>query len=293
MTEAFAYWVREFGIDGFRADAAWGVRERAPEFWPRLRDELKRIDPDLLLLAEASARDPFYDIAGFDAAYDWTHRLGEWAWRDAFEEGGSTAARLRTTLIGSRARRSPAAPMPRSGALVFRFLNNNDTGERFVTRYGVARTRLAATMLLTLPGLPLLYTGDEIGAEFEPYDGGAALSWAGAHGLRERCAPAAWPSAASMPFFVRSAWRCWRRHIPRACSPMCGRASSARTNFIVLLNYHPQPVRAALPLSTLEGTAALVDLLSGEAIPIAPDLRAIDLPGWGARVLRRGTAPRR
>ena len=45
MVEAFAYWVREFGIDGFRADAAWGVRERAPEFWPRLRDELKRIDP--------------------------------------------------------------------------------------------------------------------------------------------------------------------------------------------------------------------------------------------------------
>ena len=63
-------------------------------------------------------------------------------------------------------------------------------------------------------------------------------------------------------------------------------------DLIVLLNYHPQPVRAALPLSAFEGTAALVDLLSGEAIPIASDLPAIDLPGWGARVLRRGTAPR-
>jgi hypothetical protein len=76
MIEAFAYWVRECGIDGFRVDAAWGVRERAPEFWPRLRDELKRIDPDLLLLAEASARDHYYDIVGLDAAYDWTSRLG-------------------------------------------------------------------------------------------------------------------------------------------------------------------------------------------------------------------------
>jgi hypothetical protein len=187
MIEAFAYWVREFGIDGFRADAAWGVRERAPEFWPRLRDELKRIDPDLLLLAEASARDPYYDVVGFDAAYDWTNRLGEWAWHDAFEAGASTAARLRAALIGSRSVEADG-PMPRSGALVFRFLNNNDTGERFVSRYGVARTRLAATMLLTLPGLPLLYTGEEVGAEFEPYDEGPMLSWTDPHGLREHYA---------------------------------------------------------------------------------------------------------
>ena len=187
MIEAFAYWVREFGIDGFRVDVAWGVRERAPEFWPRLRDELKRIDPDLLLLAEASARDPYYDIVGFDAAYDWTHRLGDWSWRDAFEDDASTAARLRAALIGSRTVK-PDARMSHSGALVFRFLNNNDTGERFVTRYGIARTRLAATMLLTLPGLPLLYTGDEVGAEFEPYDEGPVLTWTDAHGLRDHYA---------------------------------------------------------------------------------------------------------
>lgn len=81
MIEAFAHWVREFGVDGFRVDVSWGVRERAPEFWPRWREELKRIDPDLLLIAEAAARDGYYFSHGFDAAYDWTEQLGQWAWR--------------------------------------------------------------------------------------------------------------------------------------------------------------------------------------------------------------------
>src|SRR5205807_7549030 len=75
IIEASAYWVRAFDIDGFRVDAAGGPRERASEFWPRWRAELKRIKPDLLLLAEASARDHYYVGHGFDAAYDWTRSL--------------------------------------------------------------------------------------------------------------------------------------------------------------------------------------------------------------------------
>ena len=288
MIEAFAYWVREFGIDGFRADAAWGVRERAPEFWPRLRDELKRVDPDLLLLAEASGRDPYYDIVGFDAAYDWTNRLGEWAWRDAFEDRASTAARLRPALIGSRSVEADA-PMPRSGALIFRFLNNNDTGERFVTRYGVARTRLAATMLLTLPGLPLLYTGDEVGAEFEPYDEGPVLSWTDPHGLREHYARLV---ALRRDHAVLRSERLeiLETSHPGSVLAYVRPGEQGEDDTIVLLNYHPGPVRAALPAWVLRGTTSLLDLLSGDAIPIASDVPAVDLPGWGARVLRRGPA---
>jgi cyclomaltodextrinase / maltogenic alpha-amylase / neopullulanase len=286
MIEAFAYWVREFGVDGFRADAAWGVRERAPEFWPRLRDELKRIDPGLLLLAEASARDPYYDIVGFDAAYDWTNRRGEWAWRDAFEEGASTAARLRAALIGSRTVEAEA-PMPRSGALVFRFLNNNDTGERFVTRYGVARTRLAATMLLTLPGLPLLYTGDEVGAEFEPYDEGPVLSWTDAHGLGEHYARL---MALRRDHAVLRSERLEMLETSHPESVLAYvRRGEREEDIIVLLNYHRKPVRVALPAAALGGTVSLRDLLSGDAIAIAAEAPAVDLPGWGARVLGHGS----
>src|SRR5207248_207469 len=40
VLEAFAYWLREFDVDGFRVDASWGVTQRAPDFWPLLRQEL-------------------------------------------------------------------------------------------------------------------------------------------------------------------------------------------------------------------------------------------------------------
>lgn len=172
MTEAFAYWVRTVGIDGFRVDASWAVRERAPEFWPRLRAELRRINPELLLLAESSARDPWYTANGFDAAYDWTDQLGEWAWHDAFDDPAQTAGKLRAALAAWDGQ-TP----------VFRFLNNNDTGARFVTRHGVERARLAATLLLTLPGLPAVYAGDEVGADYEPYGIPRTLAWDDPHGL--------------------------------------------------------------------------------------------------------------
>ncbi|WP_116809390.1 alpha-amylase family glycosyl hydrolase [Steroidobacter cummioxidans] len=175
MIEAFSYWVRELNIDGFRVDVSWGVRERAPEFWPRWRQELKRIDPDMLLIAEASALDGYYFQHGFDAAYDWTGKLGEWAWNDAFAGTTPDLTKLRAALLNS------SRDLPEPG-LVLRFLNNNDTGARFITRHGAALTRVAATLLLTLPGLPLIYNGDEVGAQFLPYDE-QPLSWDDRHHL--------------------------------------------------------------------------------------------------------------
>jgi glycosidase len=169
MLGAFTHWVRDFGIDGFRVDAAWGIRQRAPAFWPRAIQSLRAIRPDLVMIAEASARDPYYTSAGFDAAYDWTDGLGEWAWRDVFDgRPDEIPSRLHAALTDR------GAP-PTTAALVFRFLNNNDTGARFVTRHGPEVTRAAAALLLTLPGAPLVYFGDEVGAEYEPYAAGTRL----------------------------------------------------------------------------------------------------------------------
>jgi glycosidase len=61
-------------------------------------------------------------------------------------------------------------------ALIFRFLNNNDTRTRFIASHGEELTRVATALLLTLPGIPCIYTADELGQWFLPYDAGL-ISW--------------------------------------------------------------------------------------------------------------------
>ena len=162
MLEAFAYWVREFDVDGFRVDAVWGIKERNPEWLDAFLAEMNRIKPDSLLIAEASARDEFYFEQGFDAAYDWTDELGHWAWGDAL--GG--IAPIGEAMVDVLTNGGQGY---HDDALVMRFLNNNDTGPRSSPRHGVDFYRVALAMLLTLPGLPCLFTGDEVGAEYQPY----------------------------------------------------------------------------------------------------------------------------
>jgi cyclomaltodextrinase len=177
ITEAFVHWVRDLGIDGFRVDAAWGVKRRRPEFWPELRRAVKRVDPDVLMLAEASAVDPYYFSHGFDVAYDWTHHPGQWAWTSAFDFPTETGA-----LLGPAITNDPQGYAP--DAIVLRFINNNDTGIRFVDQYGVGMTRVAAVLQFTLPGIPAMFAGDEIGASYEPYSNLTPIPWKDRHHLR-------------------------------------------------------------------------------------------------------------
>jgi glycosidase len=170
--------------------------------------------------------------------------------------------------------------------LVLRFLNNNDTGQRFVTRYGIARTRLAAAMLLTVPGLPLIYNGDEVGAEFEPYDEGPPITWTDTHGLHGHYARLV-ALRREHPALRSQRLEMLETSHPDTVLAYLRPGDAREDDIVVLLNYGPAAVRAALPGSVVRGTASFLDLLSGDAIAIASEAPAIDLPAWGARILRR------
>ena len=285
MLAAFAHWLRDYRIDGFRLDAAWAVRQRYPRFWPALRARLARIDPKVVLIAEGSGRDDYYLTHGFDAAYDWTSQLGQWAWDGVFAAPGRLPdlARLRAALTND------GRGYPRH-ALLLRFLDNNDTGERFITRHGVGETRAAIELLFTLPGIPLIYDGDEVGAAFRPYDAGPPIAWRDPHGLR--------------PLFARMARQ--RCEVPALTSPglevlatdhdrqvlaYLRPLAHGRSSALIALNFGPAPVRVVLhDTSALRvfSSASARELASGRQWRVHLPAEALALPPYGGVMVLAG-----
>ena len=149
------YWVEDFDIDGYRCDVAWGVndtRNSGPAFWQRFRNELKGIKPDIFLLAEAQSDQLRYFDDKFDSGYDWPffNKL-----KDVLNHNSSIASL--DSLI-----KWYQGPDFLSYVRPFRFLENHDE-DRFISKFSPEQTKLAASILLTLPGVPLIYAGQETG----------------------------------------------------------------------------------------------------------------------------------
>jgi glycosidase len=282
ILEGFSYWVREFDVDGFRVDACWGVKQRKPDFWPRWRAALKRIKPDLLLLAEASARDDYYFTDGFDAAYDWTDQLGKWAWERVFDDPKLLLYNLNAALTNNRTGYH-------EDALIFRFLNNNDTGERFLTVNGQAMTKVATTLLLTLPGIPCIYTGDEIGAEYTPYGDPLPLNWEKeARGMFEFHKKLI-HLRHEVPALHSRGWQIVEAEPHQQVLAYLRYSGEGSAPVLVLLNFGDAPAQAVVSLpaafaAKLAGRQ-LSDLLTDETIAFNGS-GPVDMPPLSARVLR-------
>lgn len=285
ITEAFAYWVREFDVDGFRVDVVWGVKERRPEFWLKWRRELMRIKPDLLLLAEATAREPYYFDNGFDVAYDWTYRPGGWSWEVVWS---AYKYRLLAYNLTDALTNRPEGFHP--DAVVLRFINNNDTGKRFISRHGEGVTRVATALLLTLPGIPLIYTGDEYGLEFEPYQQLEPLLFEEEYpGLREYhqrliALRKGLPSLHSRQMSILTP-----DALPQTVFSYIRYSEPTERPVLMLLNFSEEPAefKFDMPEEFIAlSQETLYDLLADEEVPAREGGRmSISVPGLSARIL--------
>jgi glycosidase len=169
---------------------------------------------------------------------------------------------------------------------VFRFLDNNDTGARFLSRYGHDRTRVAAAMLLTLPGIPCLYTGEEVGAAYEPYKDAQPIAWNDAGELRSWykrliALRSQYPALRSRD--IRLLGLAQDENVLAYVRP----GAKPSDSILVILNYGAQPATVALgdALDPMPRTK-FVDLLSGGEV--RPAKSGIEVAAWSALVLKPG-----
>jgi len=147
IIETAEFWAK-LGVDGFRCDVAWGVPH---DFWKLFRRSLKNINPDFLIIDEVLPRSPDYHKDEFDMSYD-TDFYGNLL--DVMN-GRKPLSAIEYGLRKMQ-KNYPAY------TLDFRYIENHDM-DRFISMFGMDKTKLAATLLLTIPGTPLIYYGQEIG----------------------------------------------------------------------------------------------------------------------------------
>lgn len=144
------YWVEDVGVDGFRCDVAWGPMERDAQYWNDWRKAIRAKRPDLFLLAEAGANDFSIFDNRFNLAYDWDLF---WQAFGNFETVAPSTLQDRLSNFGF---------WYPDNALPFRFLENHDEN-RYIADHGLEVTRCAAGLLFAVPGVPLIYAGQEVG----------------------------------------------------------------------------------------------------------------------------------
>jgi glycosidase len=310
LDQQSAAWVDRFAVDAIRMDTAKHVPLAYFDRWRRAVDAAR---PGLVAIAEVfdggapSTYEPYLD-GGFDSAFNFNlyyamvaalgrgdslDRLAT-AVQDAVSQLGEDRATWLTNMIANHDLPRFAAEMPGEMAAAER----------------AARHRLALVTLFTVPGVPQLYAGDELGLTGSWPDNRRDMpSWAWQASSRAGDHPEALAGAdqtydlTARLTRIRGAnpalWRggyaeLWRQN---AGPPVFAFfRSSGDSRIAVVINAGPSPAALALPIATNPGIgdndrAALADgttlddLLSSATARISGGDLQLELPAFSARIL--------
>jgi len=146
MIDAMKFWVRDVGVDGFRCDVAGMV---PLDFWETARLELEEVKP-VFILAEWES--PAAHNRAFDMTYSW----------DLYRAMNDIAQNKATASAVDSYLQREAGSYPRH-AFRMLFTSNHDenswNGTVFERLGGGVGT--FAVLSATLPGMPLVYSGQE------------------------------------------------------------------------------------------------------------------------------------
>lgn len=150
------YWLRTVGIDGWRLDVGDEIGHR---FWKRFRREIKAEFPDALITGEI-----WHHAEGFLQGDEWDTVMNYPFYQNVLR----LAAREQVTVsefanqLGFQ--RGQTHPMALN--LLWNLIGSHDT-PRILAQCGgdKEKMKLAAALQLLLPGMPMIYYGDEYAME--------------------------------------------------------------------------------------------------------------------------------
>ncbi|MAL27515.1 MAG: alpha-amlyase [Croceicoccus sp.] len=278
--EAMEYWVREFDIDGYRADVAGYV---PLDFWEAERQRLDAIRPVFML---AEWKTPEMTRQAFDAVY-------AWEWHETIKEIAQGKADA-TALFSYYAENESSWPRE---AMRLTYIANHDSNSWEGTQYENFGEALPAFMALSFAGegLPMLYNGQEAcnakRLEFFEKD---PIDWSQGEGCTlGDLASRLIAFRKANPALGNGQWGARMQQVvndkPQQLFAWVRQQDGNKV--VGLFNLSEKPVSAQLA----DGLAAgrYVDFADGSAIELKAGT-TVELPAWGYRLLSTGssTAPR-
>jgi glycosidase len=286
LNDIARFWLEEMGVDGFRLDAARHLIENGPQLentpatfeWLRdFRSSVKTVDPGALVLGEV------WDTTSTAARY-----VSEGSLDLAFEFGlagavlGSVRLGDADTIANVQAEVTAAYPDGGYAA----FLTNHDQNRTMdVLGRDPAAAGLAAALLLTNPGVPFIYYGEELGLRGRKPDEEirTPLPWttdAPSYGFTtgEPWEPFA-PDAETVAISLQSEDPASLLATYRSLIRMRADHAALRTGALVLIDAAPRGVYAFLRHDGTETIAIVANLGDEPVDDIALDLAAGPLCG--------------
>lgn len=171
------YWLEEVGVDGFRLDAAKHIYpdDRAADnhaFWIEFRDKMKEVKPDVYLVGEvwsdtdtqAPYAEGFSALFNFDLAFSILETLHKGEDVTAVIAGHGWKIQDDQSLVDGYINSKKEFVKYNPDFTIATFLSNHDQNRVMsVLDNNTEKAKMAASILLTLPGAPYLYYGEEIG----------------------------------------------------------------------------------------------------------------------------------
>jgi glycosidase len=167
MIAAMRYWVDVAGVDGFRCDAA----DYVPfDFWQQAITSLQTgRSKQLIMLAEGKRSDHF--AAGFKINWSWDFLTG-------IENAFSAPNVAVSNIFTANANENAVVPI---GSRKLRFTTNHDesnTAVPLTVFQSKSGALCASAITIFLQGVPLIYSGQEVGVASPSVYQGGTINWA-------------------------------------------------------------------------------------------------------------------